>query len=55
MALITPERAGEIRGQLVEQHGGTWLHHYAAAIEAEVLQALREQGRLIETTPEQQQ
>lgn len=55
MALITPERAGEIRGQLVEQHGGTWLHHYHEAIEAEVIAALREQGRLIESTTTEQQ
>lgn len=36
MSYITPERAGDIRGELVEQHGATWLHHYAAVIEAEV-------------------
>lgn len=37
MPIITPERAGEIRGQLTEQYGATWLHHYHEAIEAEVL------------------
>lgn len=37
MPIITPERAGEIRGQLTEQYGATWLHFYAEAIEAEVL------------------
>ena len=36
MPIITPERAGEIRGQLCEQYGATWLHHYHEAIEAEV-------------------
>lgn len=36
MPIITPEHAGEIRGRLVEQYGGTWLHHYHEAIEAEV-------------------
>lgn len=40
MPIITPERAGEIRGQLTEQHGATWLHHYAEAIEVEVLKAI---------------
>lgn len=37
MPIITPERAGEIRGQLTEKYGATWLHHYHEAIEAEVL------------------
>jgi hypothetical protein len=36
MPIITTERAGEIRGQLCEQYGATWLHHYHEAIEAEV-------------------
>lgn len=36
MAIITPERAGEIRGQLTEKYGATWMHHYHEAIEAEV-------------------
>lgn len=36
MSIITPEHAGEIRGRLVEQYGGTWLHEYHKAIEAEV-------------------
>jgi hypothetical protein len=40
MGLITPERAGEIRGQLVEQHGATWLHHYHEAIERETLEQI---------------
>lgn len=40
MSIITPERAGEIRGELVEKHGATWLHHYHEAIEAEVVRAL---------------
>lgn len=36
MTIITAERAGEIRGELCEKHGATWLHHYHEAIEAEV-------------------
>lgn len=36
MPIITPERAGEIRGELCEKHGATWLHHYHEAIEREV-------------------
>lgn len=40
MSYITPEHAGEIRGRLVEQYGGTWMHHYHEAIEAEVLKAI---------------
>lgn len=36
MPIITPERASEIRGELCEKHGATWLHHYHEAIEAEV-------------------
>lgn len=37
MNIITPERASEIRGELTEKYGATWLHHYHEAIEAEVL------------------
>jgi hypothetical protein len=37
MPIITSERAGEIRGQLTEKYGATWMHHYHEAIEAEVL------------------
>lgn len=40
MAIITPERAGEIRAQLVEQYAGTWLQHYAGAIEDELTKQL---------------
>lgn len=43
MAIITPERAAEIRGQLCEQHGAQWLHHYHEAIEAEVVRVQAEQ------------
>ena len=41
MPIITPEHAGEIRGQLCEQYGGTWLHHYHESIEQAVLQGLQ--------------
>ena len=37
MKNITPDQAGEIRGQLTKEHGATWMHHYHVAIEAEVL------------------
>lgn len=37
MPIITPERAGEIRGELCAEYGATWLHHYHEAVEAEVL------------------
>lgn len=37
MPIITPERVGEIRGQLTEKYGATWMHYYHEAIEAEVL------------------
>lgn len=40
MSIITPERAGEIRGELCEKYGATWLHHYASAIEEEILVSL---------------
>lgn len=41
MPIITPERAGEIRGQLCEQYGATWLHEYAPAIERAILDELQ--------------
>lgn len=37
MSIITPERAGEIRGELTQKYGATWLHHYHEEIEAEVI------------------
>ena len=37
MAIVSDERAGEIRGELCKQYPGTWLHEYHKAIEAEVL------------------
>jgi hypothetical protein len=37
MSIITPERAGQIRGELTEKYGATWMHHYHEAIEAEIL------------------
>ncbi|MBU3577548.1 hypothetical protein [Polynucleobacter sp. UK-Kesae-W10] len=40
MSIITTERAGEIRGELTEKYGATWMHHYHEAIEAEVLRNL---------------
>lgn len=40
MSIITPERAGEIRGELCAEYGATWLHHYHEAVEAEVLRVL---------------
>ena len=52
MSIITPERAGEIRGQLTEQYGATWLHHYHEAIEREVLEAIG-WHEVVETTIDQ--
>jgi hypothetical protein len=40
MPIITPERASQIRGQLTEKYGATWMHHYHEAIEDAVLQGL---------------
>lgn len=40
MSIITPERAGAIRGELCAKYDATWLHHYHEAIEAEVLREL---------------
>lgn len=40
MPIITPERAGAIRGELCAKYDATWLHHYHEAIEAEVLRVL---------------
>lgn len=40
MPIITPERAAAIRGELCAKYDATWLHHYAEAIEAEVLRVL---------------
>ncbi len=40
MPIITPERAGQIRGQLTEKYGATWMHHYHEAIEEAVLRGL---------------
>lgn len=37
MKNITPDQAGVIRGQLTQEYGATWMHHYHEAIEAEVL------------------
>lgn len=38
MSIISSERAGQIRGELCEKHGATWLHHYHEAIEAAILE-----------------
>ena len=40
MPIITPERASQIRGELIEKYPGTWLHHYHEAIEEAVLRGL---------------
>jgi hypothetical protein len=36
MPIITPERAGQIRGELTEKYGATWMHEYAGAVEAAI-------------------
>jgi hypothetical protein len=40
MPIITSERAGQIRGQLTEKYGATWMHHYHEAIEDAVLKGI---------------
>ncbi len=38
MSIISSEQAAQIRGELCEKHGATWLHYYHEAIEAAILE-----------------